>query len=336
MVMGNGKVGAQAGTAPSMGSPTTTGSAANPYGTFPGVPASAGVPGVPDNFNSTTIAPSASDGNLTSGLRNSYSDANRNSTQIPTLATVTGIMTNPQFRVAINALEQREGVDLLSAPKVMTLSGRQAQIVTADVRTIVTGVDLSQTSSGGSGNNASGISNGGGGVAPTLNYQTQTIPFGPELNVLPYVSADEVSIQMTIIPVVTDFVGYDSPGAFVPQAQSVAGNNIGIPLTAQLPLPRLRSRQVVTSAIVWDGQTVVLGGLIAEDTRKQRDKVPVLGDLPLLGRLFTSESSATVKKNLLIFVTPTIVDPSGRRVNDPNNMPYDPNSVPAQTGFKPK
>jgi general secretion pathway protein D len=93
---------------------------------------------------------------------------------------------------------------------------------------------------------------------------------------------------------------------------------------------------VVTSAIVWDGQTVVLGGLIAEDTRKARDKVPILGDLPLVGRLFTSEASATVKKNLLIFVTPTIIDPSGRRVNDPNAMPYDPSTIPPQSGTRSK
>jgi general secretion pathway protein D len=337
--MGGGdKVIAGGGTAPSFGSPAASGSAVNPYGTFPGVPLSSGVPGVPDNFADTTTPPSRTDSDITAGLRTTYTDVNRNPTTVPTLATITGILTNPQFRVAIAALEQRDGVDLLAAPKVTTLSGRQAQIVTADVRTIVTGVNLQQTASGGAaaGGAIGGFPNGGGGVAPTLNYNVQTIPFGPELNVIPYVSSDDVSIQMTLIPVVTDFVGYDDPGPFVPQAQSVAGNTIGIPLTATLPLPRLRTRQVVTSAIVWDGQTVVLGGLIAEDTRKQKDKVPIIGDLPLIGRLFTSESSATVKKNLLIFVTPTILDPSGKRVNDPNNMPYDPNSIPAQSGFRPK
>ena len=59
-----------------------------------------------------------------------------------------------------------------------------------------------------------------------------------------------------------------------------------------------------------------------------KDKVPVLGDIPVLGRLFRSESSLTDKKNLVIFVTPTIIDPAGRRVHDPNNLPFDPNSVP--------
>ncbi|MBN8246760.1 MAG: hypothetical protein J0L84_04875, partial [Verrucomicrobia bacterium] len=331
---GGGKVGWQGGTAPSFGSPQSSGSTANPYGTFPGVPFSDGSSGTPINLFDTTIAPNATDQNLTAGVRNTYTDLNRNTTPIPTIATITGILTDPQFRIVISALEQRSGVDVLATPKVTTLSGRQAQVVVADVRSVVTGVDLQQNASGGNTGGGTGFQNGGGGVGSTINYLVQAIPFGPELNVIPYVSSDDVSIQMTIIPSFTEFVGYDDPGPFNPQAQSVAGNSLGIPVTAALPLPRLRTRQVVTSAIVWDGQTVVIGGLIAEESTKQRDKVPVLGDMPLIGRLFTSEASVTQKKNLLIFVTPTILDPSGKRVNDPNNMPYDVNTVPSQSGFK--
>ena len=96
---------------------------------------------------------------------------------------------------------------------------------------------------------------------------------------IPYVSADGYTIQMTVIPTVVEFVGYDDPGQFVVQAQ--IGN--GVPLTSVLPLPHFRVRQVTTSAIVWDGQTVVLGGLISDSVTKVRDKVPVLGDLPVRG-----------------------------------------------------
>ena len=98
----------------------------------------------------------------------------------------------------------------------------------------------------------------------------------------------------------------------------------------QLPLPHLRLRQVTTSAIVWDGQTVVLGGLITEDVTKVKDKVPVLGDLPLVGRLFRSESSATSKKNLVIFVTPTIIDPAGNRFHSEDEMPFAQAGIPVQ------
>jgi general secretion pathway protein D len=101
-------------------------------------------------------------------------------------------------------------------------------------------------------------------------------------------------------------------------------------LTGQLPLPRSRVRQVVTSCIVWDGQTVVLGGQITESVQRQKDKVPFLGDLPGVGRLFRSESNQTQRKNLVVFVTPTIIDPSGNRKNSDAEMPFARATIPMQ------
>jgi general secretion pathway protein D len=155
------------------------------------------------------------------------------------------------------------------------------------------------------------------------------------LDVVPYVSADGYTIQMTIIPTIKEFIGYDleSANLFQAQAQSVGGGAVGSPgnaLTQITPLPIFRLRQVVTTAIVWDGQTVVLGGLITENVTKTKDKVPVLGDLPVAGRLFRSESSQTRKKNLLIFVTPTIIDPAGNRVHSDEDLPFAQSSIPPQ------
>jgi general secretion pathway protein D len=121
-----------------------------------------------------------------------------------------------------------------------------------------------------------------------------------------------------------DFLGYDDPSGFVTQAQISGG---GSTLTATLPLPRIRLRQVTTSAIVWDGQTVVLGGLVSENLTKIKDKLPILGDLPILGRFFRSESSASSKRNLMIFVTPTIIDPAGNRMHSDEEMPFNANTI---------
>jgi len=109
-----------------------------------------------------------------------------------------------------------------------------------------------------------------------------------------------------------------------------AGNTVGTPATSQLPLPLSRHREVLSSCIVSDRQTVVLGGLLSEDVTKTKDKVPVLRDLPFLGRLFRSEASRTQKKNLLIFVTPRIIYPAGNPIHTMDNLPYDPNRVPPQ------
>ena len=307
--MGNTKLGGgvygQAGTAPSFNGSDPGNGITGSGGTTPST-----------IFPNPIISQAATDTLLTGGLRNAA----------PTLATITGILTEPQFRVAINALEQRDGVDLLSAPEVTTLSGRQAQIQVVDNRTIVTGLDANQTSSS-SGYSTTGTA-GGGGVGSIIQPDTQTMPFGPTLDVIPYVSADEYSVQMNIIPTITEFVGYDSSG-FQVQAQSV-GSGAGGQLIQEVPLPRVRTRQVTTCCVVWDGQTVVLGGLISEDVQKIKDKVPVLGDLPLLGRAFRSESSIASKKNLLIFVTPTIIDPAGNRLHSEDEMPFAQGVVPSQ------
>jgi general secretion pathway protein D len=311
-LMNKGSIGLQGGTAPAFNGAPTPG---NPTGVFP-----TGAPG-----------PQASDQLITSGLRNSIGGGTGGAVA-PAIATLSGILTDPQFRVVLHALEQRDGADLLNEAGVTTVSGRQTQIQVVDLQTIVIGTSLNQTGAGGTGALGGLGGTAGGVIGSTLNYPTITLPFGPTLDVIPYVSADGFTIELTLIPSYTEFLGYDDPGAFVPQAQSASSGASGVatPLVGTLPLPHFRVRQVTTSVVVWDGQTVVLGGLIAENVTKLKDKVPVLGDLPFVGRLFRSESSQTKKKNLMIFVTPTIVDPAGNREHSEDEMPF------AQTGIPPQ
>ncbi|HEU0009679.1 MAG TPA: hypothetical protein VFT34_07685, partial [Verrucomicrobiae bacterium] len=202
---------------------------------------------------------------------------------------------------------------------------------TVEVRSIITDLDASQTAAG-TGNALTGAG-GGGGVGSLILPIPEPFELGPTLDVVPYVSADGYTIQMTIIPTMKEFVGYDleSGRLFQAQIQSVGGaGGATPPLIQTTPLPIFRLRQVVTSAIVWDGQTVVLGGLISDETMKIKDKVPVLGDLPFIGKLFRSESSMTKKKNLVIFVTPTIIDPAGNRMHTDEELPFAQTAIPAQ------
>jgi tetratricopeptide (TPR) repeat protein len=139
-LISDGRMGLQGGSAPSfVGAP----SAANPLGLFPTL-GNAQLPRPNDNL-------------ITSALRNTVPGvANRSDTQIPELATFTGILTDPQFRMVVRAIEQRQGIDLLSAPKVTTLSGRQTQVKVVTVRTIATDLDINQTGGGGFGGGATG------------------------------------------------------------------------------------------------------------------------------------------------------------------------------------
>ena len=71
-------------------------------------------------------------------------------------------------------------------------------------------------------------------------------------------------------------------------------------------------RQVDTQVTVYDGQTVVLGGLMREDVQKVQDKTPIVGDLPFVGSLFRSSNNQRIKRNLLIFVSAGLLDPAGQ------------------------
>jgi general secretion pathway protein D len=166
--------------------------------------------------------------------------------------------------------------------------------------------------------------------ASAITPTTLPLPFGPTLDVIPTVSADGFSVQMVLIPSIMTFVGYDNPGPFATILEASSSLGVAAPVTAVLPLPHFTIRQVTTSVNVWDGQTVVLGGLISENVAKMKDEVPILGDLPIVGRLFRNEINQTLKKNLLIFVTPTIIDPAGNRAHSDDELPFAQSSFPTQ------
>jgi general secretion pathway protein D len=146
-LMNGGRMGIAGGTQPSF---SGTASGANPYGIFP---ASGAIPLFPASGALT-------DGRLTSGVRTTTAEG----TQIPTLATMTGILTDPQFRMVIKALEQRSGVDVLAVPSITTVSGRQTQIQVVDIQSIVMGIS-GGAAGGGFGGGFGGVGGGVGGGA---------------------------------------------------------------------------------------------------------------------------------------------------------------------------
>ena len=154
---------------------------------------------------------------------------------------------------------------------------------------------------------------------------TQPIETGPILDVVPYVLSDGYTINLALIPSLTDFNGYDT-------APTIPGVSSSLNNVVQLPtiLPNFTVRQVVTTVNVWDNQTVVIGGLISSQVQSTKDKVPIIGDVPMFGRLFQSASKNTVKKNLMIFVTATIVDPAGLRVHTDEELPFAQTTLPPQ------
>jgi type II secretory pathway component GspD/PulD (secretin) len=223
-------------------------------------------------------------------------------------STSSGILTESQFRKVSQMLAEKRGVDLLSTPKVTTLSGRQAQIKVVDVKYIVTDLNVIATNR---------TQTGTGEISAIVSPITEPMEFGAVLAVVPYISADGYTIQMTVNASIKEFLGYE-PALTMP---------CNPPTT---PRPKIRQRLVTTTANVYDGQTLVLQGGSSSEIQKTSEKIPILGDLPLAGRLFRSESSQITKKQLLIFVTPTAIDPAGNRVHSPEKMPPSTKGIPPQ------
>jgi hypothetical protein len=200
-----------------------------------------------------------------------------------------GILTEPQFAVMLHALEGNPKVQLVNESSVTTLSGRQVQIQVVDQMTILTGIDPKALTPPGVRTNA---------------FLTQTLPLGPTLDLNPSVGHDGQTIHLGVIATIAEFLGYEKP------TNSVTIYVNGKKELTILPLPHFNVSQVTNTVEIWDGQTLVLGGIKSVEVSVLKDKVPVLGDMPLLGSLFRSESRSTNSQQLLVFITPTIVDPA--------------------------
>ena len=138
---------------------------------------------------------------------------------------------------------------------------------------------------------------------------------GVNLEVKPTTYPDQrIDLDITKADVI-DFDGFIDYGVPITALLSQPAPNSTTPTiltqgTINMPVFNLRS--VVTNLQVLDGQTAVLGGLIREDTQEINDKVPGLGDLPLVGRLFQSKVSERTKYNLLFFITARLIRSNGK------------------------
>src|SRR5437660_4360755 len=190
-----------------------------------------------------------------------------------------GVFTDPQFQVVIRALNQKKGVDLLSAPRVTTKSGQRAVIeIVREFRypTTFTPPQVpTLTAPTGTAAIAPAV------VTPTTPQTFETRNTGVTLEVEPVVGPDGITIDLNLVPQVVEFEGFINYGspifAVAPPVSSlnpITGittllTSPNVLLTANvINQPIFSTRKVTTSVSVWDGQTVVLGGLIREDVQR--------------------------------------------------------------------
>jgi general secretion pathway protein D len=237
---------------------------------------------------------------------------------------IAGVFTNPQFQMVIRALSQQKGVDLMSAPKVTTKSGIKATIKVIREFPYPTEFNPPQVPPPTTGTQStsatatSGIVVTSGAVTPSTPSAFEKRDLGVSLEVEPQVGADNYTIDLSLSPEVVEFDGFVNYGSpingprYNPSLSNLSGIDSFVITPNVINQPIFSVRKVTTSVSIWDGQTVALGGLIREDVQKVNDKVPILGDIPLAGRLFRSNVDQKIKKNLIVFVTARLMNAEGQ------------------------
>lgn len=182
---------------------------------------------------------------------------------------------NLQWAVIMQALSSTTAANLLSTPSILTLDNQEASIIVGENVPFVTG---QSTSTG------AGVSN------PFTTIQREDV--GLTLKVTPHLAGDQ-AIRLEL----------EQETSSVKDTATSAAVDI---VTTK--------RKIQTTVLADDGETIVLGGLIRDDISETVRKVPLLGDIPLLGTLFRSTSKSRNKQNLMVFLRPTILADNNRLV----------------------
>jgi general secretion pathway protein D len=172
-----------------------------------------------------------------------------------------------RYGLILKALQTDSAANILSTPSIVTLDNEEAEIIVAQNLPFITGQFT-----------------GTGSLDPGNPFQTiERQDVGLTLKVTPQINEGD-TIKLDIEQEVSDVV--------------TITENSG---------PVTRKRSIKTSVLVDDGGILVLGGLIEEIVDDTQSKVPLLGDIPLLGKLFTSRASTKRKQNLMVFLKPSIL-----------------------------
>jgi type IV pilus secretin PilQ/predicted competence protein len=185
------------------------------------------------------------------------------------------ILTIPQMSLTLQALNEDADAEFLANPRVVTADNMQAKIEIIRNQPV-----------------------------PQLNFNEQTATavfggfqdkkFGNTLVVKPSVNKDNF-ITLSVKPEISNKVGdqlFTIPGG--------SGGTVASPI--------IDTRSLDSNVLIKSGDTLAIGGLLQDEVLKSRTKVPLMGDVPIFGYLFQSRTNIRTKRNLLVFVTPTIID----------------------------
>ena len=196
-------------------------------------------------------------------------------------------VANSRVGAVIQAIEEQGKLKLMTQPRIRTLNHQPAVIkIQRTIPTFVNQSNLLQSQSG----NAQGN-----------NVQVNNTTVGTLLSITPTISRNR-TVALDIIPVVSRLIKIESFSTTVTDTNGATFSQ------TNATAPVVDIRQCATLVKVNDQETIVMGGLIEDKTVDTRKKIPFLGDIPGLGVLFTGMVQAKILKELVFFVSPTVVD----------------------------
>jgi general secretion pathway protein D len=226
----------------------------------------------------------------------------------PGVMGLTGLFSDGQVQMIMRGLNQKKGVDIMARPSVMTGSGQQASVKI--LREFIYPSEYEPPELP----NSVGDGAGSTPVTPATPTAFEMKEVGISLEVTPVADVERGLVDVTLNPEFTDFDGFVNYGSPI---NSTVQDILGNPTTAQVTenailMPIFSAQKASTQLSVYDGSTIAIGGLMAESIQTVEDKVPVFGDLPIVGRLFTTKASKPISTAIIFLVHVELLDPTGR------------------------
>ncbi len=204
------------------------------------------------------------------------------------------------LQMMLHAIDWSDRTEILSAPKVIATSGQEAQIRMVREEYYPTSWTEPTVA----------ITNGVFQITPPKPDLGSATDVGIVLVVTPTVSPNHYTITLQLNPQVVDLSGWTNN--FYTLIIGIAGSGAQF----NLKMPEISRRDATATVKVYDGETIVLGGMLTERLSAVDDRVAGIGDIPILGRLFSAKNDRSEKRNLMIFVTARLVNPDGMPVRE--------------------
>lgn len=269
-------------------------------------------PGVLFPTNPITAGNRSGDGAISGDTLDSLiaagsSGARQSENRAPGVFGVNGAVGDATIQMLMRGLDQKTGVDMMAQPSVTTRSGQAASIFIVEEFIYPTEYEPPELPSGGGEGTTSTI------VTPATPTAFEQRDLGIKLEVLPVADAKRRYVDVSLKPEIIDFDGFVNYGSPINTTDAGIFGSVTTQLTENaILMPIFSIRRADSNLVVADGATIVIGGMLKQEVTDVQDKTPILGDIPVVGRLFQSEAESTRSTAVLFLVQVELLDPTGR------------------------